>query len=127
MRVEVLRIDERSRMLTIAALGSVFQASWHGEWPAALGVLFGEVELSLIDWSEVELQGDGAGRHEYDCPTGTNVVQAIVEDYGYDGVVRLRVGDEYVLVDSIGEPPLGIVGRTIRFRTNSAEVYPYDL
>jgi hypothetical protein len=86
---------------------------------------------------EIELPGDYVWNREIsladeDSPTGfrhrseANDVVGEVVDFDADGTLTVRIGDSITMLDTTGDPPLGILGRKVEIRPHSVELYPYD-
>ena len=120
MNVDIIEVRDDGQVL-IRALGAVLLGMWLGDVPALLGRCFAELELPEVAWSAVKVAGCGT------MGIVPGVVRGELVDYDYDGVGTLRCDGVDVLVEIEGEPPLGIVGKTIEFEVPSVEVYPYDV
>jgi hypothetical protein len=87
---------------------------------------------------EIELPGDYAWNREIrladeESPTGfrhgsevSEVVGEVV-DFDADGTLTVRIGDSITMLDTMDDPPLGIIGRKVAIRPHSIELHPYDL
>lgn len=82
-----------------------------------------EVEVSgHIHWMEILVARDLPGDL---LPADDGVLlQGVVEDVDQDGVLTLRIADAVVLVETTGEPPLGVVGEHVAMLARDPEIYP---
>jgi len=96
-------------------------------WPdaPAPGVVV-DVELSVpgeVSWDDVEV--GAAGARGPAAATGLVVEAAVVFDVDEQDVATLRLPDGgIVLVDSVGEPPPGVVGRDVTLHLDRVLVHP---
>jgi hypothetical protein len=120
MIVHVLAIRDPTTVL-LSALGTTMVGLWRGDAAPALGPLSAELEFASRRWSDVRVVGP--------CTPSTRrgEVEAIVLDYDYDGVATLASEEAQLMLELDDDPPLGVVGRTIRFEPGVVEVFPYDL
>lgn len=125
MNISVLSVDVHTGLLQVEVFGVVLPAHWCGSGAPTPGNYHAEIDFDPVDWSDIRaIPATDVGR----SARGASVVRAEVIDAGHDGVAQLRArtGEE-LLVDTIGEPPLGAIGLTIEFTPQGVEVFPYDL
>jgi hypothetical protein len=96
-------------------------------WPDAPDVgMSVHVELDVpaeVAWDDIVL--DGAGRPEGREPITGLVVHADVLDVDEQDVLTLRLPEGAILlVDTIGDPPLHVVGRAATLYLDGVLVYP---
>jgi len=97
---------------------------WRSETPP---VATTEVDVELevpgqIDWTEILAVRDLPGHL---VPADDELLlQGVVEDVDQEGVLTLRIADAVVLVETIGEPPLGVVGEHVAMLARHTEIYP---
>ena len=99
-------------------------ATWEGENPHPAGVEV-DVELDLpdeVDWNRIVV-GPMDGRIVELRESGL-VLRGVVVDLDELGVLSLSVGTGVVMVDTLGEPPLGVVGQTVALPVDRLAVYP---
>lgn len=117
MRVLVVRAPVGGPV-EVRGIGVVGCATWHGAAPPAEGIGT-EIELNVpsdVDWSDISVGSESPAAGP--CRSGGLVVNGIVADVDQDGVLALDTGGGVVLVDTVGDPPVGIVG--CRFDLRSA-------
>lgn len=116
------RAPHEGGFVAVAGIGFHGSATWLG--PAETAGAQVDVELQIrdeVDWKDV-IVVSAAGEHA-DRDVGL-VVRGVVDDVDQYGVLTLRVADGVVLIDTRGEPPLGVVGRTVRFAVRDVEIVP---
>lgn len=97
---------------------------WRGETPPVAAT---EVDIELevpgqIDWMEILVARELPGHL---LPAESELLlQGVVEDVDQDGVLTLRIADAVLLVETIGEPPLGVVGEHVAMLARHTEIYP---
>lgn len=104
---------ERLRVVTSAG---TMDGLWRGDVPVAVDdVLQIELEVRLPrDWSDIErVQDQHSTIH---LPQSRAFLEGIVLDIDQDGVLSLDVAGAPLMVETTGEPPLGIVGGRVRLR-----------
>jgi len=87
-----------------------------------------EVEVDLpgeIDWSDVVLDPDEPQGFRQEG--SSTVLIGLVDDVGHDGVAILRLTNVTFLLDTVGEPPLDVIGRSARIPVATPEIYPVAL
>jgi hypothetical protein len=106
-----------------AADGGRGAARWRGSGQAAGESV--DVEMDIkdeIDWREITpavSASEALSVHE-----GQMSIHGTVEDVDQDGVLTLRIPGAVLLIDTVGEPPIGIVGQEVGFVAHDAEIYP---
>lgn len=98
-------------------------ATWLGS-AKEVGALV-DVELQIrdeVDWDDIVAGHEGASTVGRDDEEGLLI--GAVEDLDQDGVLTLRIADGVVLIDTTGEPPLEVVGRTVRMVVRDVEIVP---
>ena len=110
-------------LLHIQGTGIAGTARWRGGPVPAPGVR-PSVELEItavVPWTKIAV---GETRGLTDPPDGQLVLTGTVEDIDHQGVLILRVGNGVVLIDTSGEPPLGVVGQQIATTISDVEIFP---
>jgi hypothetical protein len=82
-----------------------------------------DVELSVpgdIAWRDVAANPEPLGAGSNDL----TVVQGVVDELDHNGVMVLRTDDGVVLIDTVGEPPIPIIGTRVRICPDVVELYP---
>lgn len=126
MRVRVEKIvDERRRVLACASALGALHLVWEGEALPELG--WHDVELdvpAILEWGrEIGPAGDVGDAGGTDAPGLVGQLLSFDEA----GMAEIRVKDGLLLVETLGEPPLGIVGQTVEVHAPSLHAHPYDL
>jgi len=105
-------------------------ARWGGVGGPVEGRFDVEFEVSLpIPWSSIAiLECGGEDRVEVSAvgPTLVDVLGRVL-DCDEEGVLSLAVGATHLLLDTTGEPILGVVDRRVRVNGLALELFPYDL
>lgn len=126
MIIKILAADNELGNVRVAMLGAELTARWRGGEPPSIGERHAEFDCRPMSWSDVRLVREASHRDEaVSAPDG--VFRAEVLDVDHDGVTRLRTQDVEYLVDTVGDPPIGIVGAMIDFSIDGVEIYPYDV
>jgi hypothetical protein len=125
MRLDIVRFATGNRLVVEAAGGSVAGVvAWMGE-AAPPGAREVDVELEVpdaVDWREIGI-GDGAA--DVPAPADDELrLRGHVEDLDQDGVLTLLAAGSVVLIDTVGKPPLHVVGEEVAMVVRTAEVYP---
>ncbi|MGY4644580.1 hypothetical protein [Cellulomonas sp. URHB0016] len=115
-----------SAFVVVAAAGGgvAGAAAWRGGTlpPGTRDV---DVELEVpgeVDWRQIVVTGEGADAQE---PAEDELLlRGVVEDLDQDGVLTLHVAGSVVLIETVGEPPLYVVGKEVAIIVRSAEIYP---
>jgi hypothetical protein len=99
-----------------------------GEWRGAAAPVVGaEVDVELepagqVDWADVVLD---PALHDIVHPgDGELVLDGLVDDVDQYGVLTLQLVGGFVLIDTTGDPPFGIVGRRVRLFVRGTVLYP---
>lgn len=122
MKLQVLHPVEDAGLVQVEGAG----VSGWCVWPdaPAPGVVV-DVELSVpgeVSWDDVEVGAAGARGL---APATGLVVEAVVLDVDEQDVATLRLPDGgIVLVDAVGKPPPGVVGRDVTLRLDRVLVHP---
>jgi hypothetical protein len=100
---------------------------WVGAGPVESAEYFVEVDLSEpIDWASISTT-TRVSMIEPEVEVGRVRIVGVVEDVDDELVVQLRVGDHLrLLLDTLGDPPLGIVGESIELRQVELTIFPMD-
>lgn len=125
MRLEIVGFAAGNRLVVAAGDGNVAGVVvWRGE-PPAPGARDADVELGVpeaVDWREI---GVGDGAVNVAVPADNELwLRGLVEDLDQDGVLTVLVAGSVVLIDTVGEPPLRVVGEEVAMVVRAAEVYP---
>jgi len=99
---------------------------WMGS-PPSQGEWSVELELPTVPWSRISVVDKAVGISVADPARCAVSLVALVEACSSDGVVALRLGDGVTLVDTEGEPALGVVGKTIEFEAAGVRLFPYNI
>jgi len=129
MRVEVIPGPVAGLVEFSGCLG-VGIGRWNGMRAPVKGTFDVEFDVSLpVHWSSVDvLEGRGDDRVEISA-----VDPELVDFFGRvldcdeEGVLSLSVGPTHLLLDTTGEPILGVVGQRVRVSGLALEVFPYEL
>lgn len=84
-----------------------------------------DVEIELkedVNWFEVLV--DPPAGPIIEIQGQNTMVRGVVDDVDKDGVLSLRLGSGVLVVETLGEPPLDIVGRKVRLPPGSVILYP---
>ncbi|MCP3877280.1 MAG: hypothetical protein GY701_02630 [Sulfitobacter sp.] len=125
MRIVVTQVDRDGLVVFSCAEGEGV-GLWKGS-PPAEGERIVEIEVPTVSWSDIRVADQAVGISVADPGQRAVEIVALLDDYSSDGVATLRLGGEVMLVDTMGEPPLNIVGRTIEFECSGLALYPYQL
>ncbi len=103
---------------------------WSGAGDPAEGRFDVEFDVSLpVHWSSIgvlECNGDDRAEISAVDPTLVDVFGRVLE-CDEQGVLGLLVGPTHLLLDTTGEPILGVAGRRVRVNGLALEVFPYEL
>lgn len=103
---------------------------WSGAGEPVEGRFDVEFDVSLpVRWSSIAvLECGGEERVEVSAvgPTLVDVLGRVL-DCDEEGVLSLAVGATNLLLDTTGEPILGVVGRRVRVNGLALELFPYEL
>ncbi|GEA86041.1 MAG: hypothetical protein NVV70_14810 [Cellulomonas sp.] len=110
--------------VVVTAPGLSGDGLWRGDSPPVAGA---EVDIELevpriIGWTEIMVARDLP--RDVRPADGELLLQGIVEDVDQEGVLTLRIADEVVLIETVGEPPLGVVGQHVAMFAQRSELYP---
>jgi hypothetical protein len=87
-----------------------------------------DVELEVrdeIDWSKISV-GQRVEAIAKEGPEAL-VVRGFVDDLDIHGVLTLRLAGGVLLIDTLGEPPIGVVGREVSLVARDVEIYPTNV
>jgi hypothetical protein len=126
MQVEVVEVAGDGRVVVKGPYGT-FTAGWDGEPPEP-----GSRHDVELDVGGVALWGDDievadSGVNELADDGSVVRVAGRIVDFGADDVLVLDAGGVPVMVDTDGDPPLGIIDRHAVLRAREVTLYPYDL
>lgn len=125
MRVHVQSVDG-CRVGVITPIGTAI-VTWVG---AAPGVEHDcEVELEIagaVPWERIKDAGPTGTPTLRRRPDGLVSLRGRVDDIDEDLVLRLWLGATSLLIDSVGEPPLGVVGRFVDIVVDDVTLFPVD-
>lgn len=126
MRVHVERIvDARKKTVQCETPLGTLPIVWEGDPLPTSGLYDVELDVpSILEWGyEIWRTSDGppADARGLATLTGTLV--------GFDelGVAEIEVREGFLLVETLGDPPLGAVGDRVELRPPEIHAYPYDL
>ena len=125
MRVLVVRAPVGGP-IEVRDVGVAGTATWRGAVPPA-GRIGTEVELNVlsdVDWNDISV---GSALLDI-VPRRSNglVIKGAVVDVDQYGVLTLDTGGGIVLLDTVGDPPLGIAGRPVELEVRDVELFPVD-
>lgn len=128
MRVRALTAvaAQGERLVAATPVGEI-EGKWCGQGAVAAGdVLHVELELPRPRESSEILWLHAEG------PTGQmnhpgRWLEGVAVDVDQEGVLTLDVGGTPVLVDTAGDPPLGVVGQRVRLLAEDMEFHPVGL
>lgn len=126
MEVQVLEHLADGRVRVRSSYGT-FAARWHGDLPQ-----IGSQQRVEVDVHGVALWGEDIGFRDAGIrevvDDGDRVrISGLVSDFGADDVVVLTLNGSPVMIDTDGEPPIGVVGRYVAVRVSNVTLYPYEL
>jgi len=125
MLLSLTRSGTSGHWVVAAAGGGVAGAVvWRGETvPTGAGEVDAELEVpGEVDWRTIVA---ASTRANVPSPAEDELLlRGVVEDLDQDGVLTLRVAGSVVLIDTVGEPPLHVVGQEVAMVVHSAELYP---
>jgi hypothetical protein len=126
MQVEIVDIVDGDRVVVKSPYGAL-TGRWQGDmpsvgWQQAVevdvdGVVLWGQDIRLSDVAVNELKDEGPFVR----------VSGRVTEFGADDVVVLDLGGTVLMVDTDGDPPLGIVDRYVTIQARAVTLYPYDL
>lgn len=126
MRVRVERvIDARRKVLQCSTPVGSLPLVWEQQ-PLPSGGDY-DVELdvpAILEWGrEIWRVSDGRPTDGSERPL---IVGTVV---GFDelGVAEIELREGLLLIETLGEPPLGTVGEAVEFRPPEIHAHPYDL
>jgi len=100
MQVEVVgRTDDG--LVTVKSTYGTFSAQWQDDEP----------EVGSSHWVELDVVR----------------VSGLVTDFGADDVLIVDLDGSHLMIDTDGDPPLGVVGRYVTVRARDVRLFPYDL
>ncbi|HEY8544139.1 MAG TPA: hypothetical protein VIL36_03795 [Acidimicrobiales bacterium] len=127
MQVEVIEVLDDGRVTVRSAVGT-FTAGWDGDRPPVGSREAVELDVGGVAlWGEdVRLVDDGSSSRIEDDGSDIRLCGRIVE-FGADDVLVVDVGGSPVMLDTDGDPPLGVTGRYVAVRARDVTLYPYNL
>jgi len=126
VQIEILeRLPDRR--VKVRSVYGTFSAGWTGEPPEVGSSRWTEVNVDGIAvWGEDILVGDGVVRElvdDGDCVR----ISGFVEDFGADDVLVLTLDGSPVMIDTDGDPPLGVTGRYATVQARDVTLFPYEV
>jgi hypothetical protein len=118
-------MGERLAVLTSAG---PMAGLWRGRHPVGVGdELHFEMELeNPRDWSEIGWRR--VGGHSKVAPSSSPLwIEGTVTDFDQNGVLTLDVAGTPLMIDTTGEPPLGVVGLTVRVAAQDLQFFPVEV
>ena len=110
--------------VVVTASGVSGTGLWRGEAPPT-AVTEVDVELEVpgqIDWTDIFVAPDLPGGI---APAdGELLLQGVVEGVDQDGILTLRIVHSIVLIETVGEPPVGLVGTHVAVLARHTGIYP---
>jgi hypothetical protein len=110
--------------VVVTAPGVVGVGRWRGETPP-MAMTDVDVELEVpgeVDWRGILVARELPGHL---VPVEDEMLlRGVVQDIDQDGVLTLRIGGAVVLLDTVGEPPLDVVGEHVAVLARHTEIYP---
>jgi hypothetical protein len=126
VQVEILERLPGTDRVRFRSVGGEAVARWADADPPTGGTFAVEVDVpGALDWTDIGLPaGAEPGlRQDGDRTTITGTVEGLDEL----GVLTVRIPDGHVLLDTTGEAPTEIVGRTVRLTVPDLELSPYSV
>jgi len=127
VRVELIETLANGRVRVRSPYGC-FTAAWSTDTPA-IGSAH-DVELEVDDplrWGhDIALDESRANTIVDDGPSRVHI-SARIHSVTEDGVLVLDIGGPSFMVDTIGDPPLGIVGCWVSLRSRHVTLWSYIL
>lgn len=126
VRVHVEHIvDARRRIVACATALGPLQLIWEADPLPEAGDHDIELDIpSILEWGyEIWRAGDEQPPGDVDRPVLTGTLLGFDES----GVAEIQVRGGLLLVETLGEPPLGAVGDTVELRPPRIHAHPYDL
>jgi hypothetical protein len=125
MRVNIRSVDG-CRVSVVSSIGTV-TGTWVGASPGLKQDY--EVELDVpgvVPWERINDAGSHGTPILLERPDGLVSLTGRVDDIDEDLVLQLWLGETSVMIDSVGEPPLGIVGRFVDVVIEDLALFPVD-
>jgi hypothetical protein len=100
-------------------------AYWKSDQPPVPGVVDVEIDIPgeyLWD-TEVRRVGEETSVGIAELDQGVRVVGEVV-DLDHLGILTLRINGSHIMVETLGEPPLGVVGGLVEVCAERIELYP---
>jgi hypothetical protein len=125
MRVNVQSVDGCC-VSVVCSIGTV-TGTWVGASPGLKQDY--EVELDapgVVPWDMINVAGPNGTPILLERPDGLVSLTGRVDDIDEDLVLQLWLGETSVMIDTEGEPPLGIVGRFVDVVVEDLVLFPVD-
>lgn len=126
MQVTVERlVDPRKKIVTAVTGAGRLDLVWEGNEAPTSGEHSVELDVpAILEWGrEIWRASDGVPD---DHPSRAQRITGTLEGLDELGVATIRVGDGYLLVETLGDPPLGTVGEQVSFETLDIHAFPVD-
>jgi hypothetical protein len=126
MQVEIVGGDGQGAV-KVDCGGGGFTARWHGELPAVGSTHHVELDVGgVATWgTDIYFIDDTVG--SVADGDGCLLVSGLVTELGSDDVLVMDVGGTVVMIDTEGDPPLGVIGRHVTVQARDVTLYPYDI
>lgn len=115
-------------LVTVRSAYGRFTGRWQGdEQPTA-----GSSHWVEVDVDDVPVWGDDirlldAPTSELADDTGSVRVSGLVAEFGVDDVLVVDLNGSHLMIDTDGDPPLGVVGRYVTLQARDVSLFPYYL
>jgi hypothetical protein len=125
MKVHVQSVDG-CRVGVVTPIGTA-TGTWVGASPAIDHDCDVELEVpGVLAWENIKDAGQTGSPNLAERPDGLVWMRGRVDDIDEDLVLRLWLGETSVLIDSVGDPPLGVVGRFVDIVVEDLAIFPVD-
>jgi hypothetical protein len=112
MRVNVQSV-EGCRVSVVSSIGTV-TGTWVGSSPALKQDYAVELDVQgVVPWEKINDAGPNGTPLAMERPDGLVSLTGRVDEIDEDLVLQLWLGETSVMIDTAGDPPLGIVGRFV--------------
>jgi hypothetical protein len=125
MRVSIQSVDG-CRVAIVSAIGTA-RGTWVGPTPELEKDYHVELDVpGVVAWDSIEDAGPNRMPSLTERLDGLVSLRGRVDDIDEDLVLQLWLGSTSVMIDSVGEPPLGIVGRFVDVVVENLTFFPAD-